>query len=119
MCVSLQAICWKFSEFLSGMNYMRNHVGGIAGFDLVKTQESTTIENVYFIPTVCHFDNNVRNFKIYRFSEYTEELLSSHGTQVRGTDTRRSMDYLRKIIDDAISPEFLIEDFYKNEIVEE
>jgi poly-gamma-glutamate synthesis protein (capsule biosynthesis protein) len=92
---------------------MRNHVGGIAGFDLVEDESGVYIENVSFIPTVCHFDSKARNFKIYRFSEYTEELLRSHGTQVRGTDSYRSMDYLRKIIDDAISEEFLVEDFYK------
>lgn len=108
-------VIYSLSNILSGMNYMRNHVGGIAGFDIIKTGDEACVGNAYFIPTVCHFDNRVRGFKLYKFSDYTEELLRKHGTQVRGTDTYRDMDYLRGIIDDTISSEFLVEDFYKNE----
>ncbi len=111
-------VMYSLGNFLSGMEYMRNHLGGIMGFDLVKMGDKAYVQNPYFIPTVCHFDSRVRNFEIYRLSEYTDELLLKHGTQVRGTDTRRSVKYLKSIIDSTISPEFLIEDFYKTEEAE-
>lgn len=107
-------VIYSLGNFLSGMEYMRNHVGGIAGFDIVKCDETAYVENASFIPTVCHFDNKVRNFCIYRLSEYTGELLREHGTQVRGTDSRRNFEYLKKIVDDTIPQEFLVEDFYKS-----
>lgn len=107
-------VMYSLGNFLSGMEYMKNHIGGIASFDIVKNEDGAFIENVSFIPTVCHFDKNVRNFKIYRFSEYTEQLLKSHGTQVRGTDSTRSMEYLENIITENIDKEFLTEPFYQN-----
>jgi len=111
-------VMYSLGNFLSGMEYMRNHLGGIMGFDLVKMGDKAYVQNPYFIPTVCHFDSRVRKFEIYRLSEYTDELVSKHGTQVRGTDTRRSVKYLRSIVDATISPEFLIEDYYKTEAAE-
>lgn len=106
-------LIYSLGNFLSGMEYMRNHVGGIAGFDIVKVGDRTHVTNAYFIPTVCHFNNRVREFKIYKLSEYTEELLRQHGTQVRGTDSRRNIQYLYDIVDATIDDEFLIEDFYE------
>lgn len=107
-------VIYSLGNFLSGMEYMKNHIGGIVSFDIVKNENGTFVENVSFIPTVCQFDKNVRNFKIYRFSEYTDELLKSHGTQVRGTDSPRTMEYLENIITENIDAEFLTEPFYKN-----
>lgn len=106
-------VMYSLGNFLSGMEYMRNHVGGIAGFDIVKLGGETMIKNASFIPTLCHFNNRVREFKIYKLSEYSEELLRKHGTQVRGTDTRRDFDYLVSLVKQTIPEEFLVEDFYK------
>ena len=60
---------------------------------------------------MCHYNYSVRGFKIYRFSEYTEELENVHGAHK--FDSSMSMRYMRNIIDNAIPEEFLIEDFYK------
>ena len=106
-------VMYSLGNFLSGMEYMRNHVGGIAGFDIVKIGGEALVKNASFIPTLCHFNSRVREFKIYKLSEYSEELLRKHGTQVRGTDTRRDFDYLVSLVKKTIPDEFLIEDFYK------
>ncbi len=105
-------VIYSLGNFLSGMLYIRNHVGGIAGFDIVKVGDAAFIDAPYFIPTVCHQNVSWRKFKIYRFSEYTQELLSAHRCQ-NISDPGRSLEYMRKIIDDSIPQEFLIEDFYK------
>lgn len=106
-------VMYSLGNFLSGMEYMRNHVGGIAGFDIVKIGEEVLVKNVSFIPTVCHFNNRVREFKIYKLSEYSDELIKKHGTQVRGTDSRRDFEYLVGLVKKTIPDEFLVEDFYK------
>ena len=52
------------------MLYMRNMVGGIAGFDLVKAGDAAFVDAPYFIPTVCQYNTSWRKFKIYKFSDY-------------------------------------------------
>lgn len=107
-------VIYSLGNFLSGMLYVRNMVGGIAGFDIVKAGDEAFISSPYFIPTVCHYNTSWRKFKIYRFSEYTPELFSQHRT-VRISDPGKSIDYMRSIIDKTIPNEFLIEDFYRKE----
>lgn len=105
-------VMYSLGNFLSGMLYLRNMVGGIAGFDIVKAGDEVFVQNPYFIPTVCQYDTSWRGFKIYKFSEYTQELLKEHRTQ-RVSDTGKSLEYMRNIIDNAIPNEFLKEDFYR------
>lgn len=70
---------YSLGNFLSGMMYSRNMVGGLFGFTVSKTPVGVMLEDVSFIPTVCQYNNRIRGFKIYRFSEYTEELQKVHG----------------------------------------
>ena len=101
----------SLGNFLSGMMYSRNMVGGILGFDLCKAPNGVSVDNVCFIPTVSQYNKNVRGFKIYRFSEYTEALEKAHGAHK--FDSGMSMKSMRKIIDNAIPKKFLTEDFYQ------
>ena len=105
---------YSLGNFLSGMMYSRNMVGGFLGFDIVKNlgSDGVYIENASFIPTISHYNYDVREFKIYRFSEYTEELENAHGAHK--FDNKMSMEYMRNIINNEIPSEFLIEDFYHN-----
>ena len=107
---------YSLGNLLSGMMYSRNMVGGFLGFDIVKDLggNGVTIENAYFIPTMCHYLHNTQAyaFKLYRFSDYTEKLQKEHGAHK--FDKQMSMDYMRGIIDREIPKEFLVEDFYHN-----
>lgn len=107
---------YSLGNFLSGMMYSRNMVGGFLGFDIVKDfgGNGVHIENAYFIPTMCHYLHNTQayDFKLYRFSDYTEELENVHGAHK--FDSQMSMNYMRSIIDNEIPKEFLIEDYYLN-----
>lgn len=103
-------VMYSLGNFLSGMMYSRNMVGGILGFDIVKAPNGTTVEDVSFIPTVSHYNKSVREFKIYRFSEYTEDLEKEHGAHK--FDSAMSLKNMRKMIENEIPKEFLTEDFY-------
>ena len=103
-------VMYSLGNFLSGMMYSRNMVGGIMGFDIVKAPNGTSVVNASFIPTVTHYNKNVREFKIYKFSEYPEELQKVHGTHK--FENGKTLKTMRKIIDDAIPVEFLKEEFY-------
>ncbi len=108
-------VMYSIGNFMSGMEYMRNMVGGIAGFDIVKFGNQTFIDSPYFIPTISHCNTSWRKFKIYKVSEYTKELFDSHRCQ-RISDPGRSLEYIYNIIDRTIPDEFLIEDFYKDKV---
>ena len=107
-------VVYSLSNILSGMEYMRNMLGGVCTFELVKIGDSAFVTNPCFVPTLCHFNSSVRGFKIYKYSDYTQELLKKHGTQVRGTDVSRDMEYLDKILSNTIDDEFLKEPDYLN-----
>ncbi len=104
-------IMYSLGNFLSGMMYGRNMVGGFLGFDIIKLGDRVYIENAHFIPTVCQYNNRTRGFKIYPFSSYTKELEKAHGAH--RFDPSVSYDAMRRIIDNAIPAEFLTEPFYK------
>jgi len=107
---------YSLGNFLSGMMYSRNMVGGFLGFDIVKDLggNGVHIENAYFIPTMCHYLHNTQayDFKLYRFSDYTEELENAHGAHK--FDGQMSMNYMRNIINNEIPKEFLTEEYYHN-----
>ncbi len=107
-------VMYSIGNFLSGMLYTRNMLGGIAGFDIVKVGNKAHIDAPYFIPTVCQYNTAWRKFKIHKFSEYTAQMLEQHRCQ-RISDPGRSIGYMRDIIDSTIPDEFLIEDFYREE----
>lgn len=104
-------VVYSLGNFLSGMLYVRNNVGGIVGFDIEKDNEGAYVKNPYFIPTVCHYNYEVRGFKIYKLSEYSRELYATHGAYL-SSDAGRRFEYMREIVDKTIPKEFLIEDFY-------
>lgn len=107
-------LAYSLGNFLSGMMYSKFMVGGMLGFDIVKYDDGIKIENASFIPTMCHYlhDGNLANsFKLYRFSDYTEELEKEHGAH--RFDKGMSIEYMRGIIDRMIPDEFLTEDYYK------
>ncbi len=106
-------VIYSLGNFLSGMLYMRNMVGGIAEFELVKVGDKAFVDNPSFTPTVCHNNVNWRKFKIYKFSDYTQALLNGHRCQ-NFSDPGNTLEGLRSIIDKTIPNEFLKEDFYRN-----
>lgn len=97
-----------------------NLVGGAASFDIVMEEnEEPVIENVVFTPTVCHYTANTQvldsldyykreNLKIYRLSDYTEELAKDHGSQYWNSF---DLSTLKGYVSDTIAPDFLPEDY--------
>lgn len=99
-------VAYSLGNLLSGMMYSRNMLGCLLTFDIVKIENQPAyIENVAVTPTMCHYNNSVRGFKLYKFSEYNSELASLHGC--KRYENKISMEYLNGIIDKTISEEFL------------
>lgn len=78
-------VAYSLGNFLSGMYYARNSVGGILSFDIIVSFENEapkiSVENVICTPTVCHYSTKRDGFRIYYLSDYTDSLCMSHGSQ--------------------------------------
>lgn len=81
-------VVYSLGNFISGMLDMNNMLSGMISFDFVKADGSDkiVIENMKWIPLVTHYTgdaNNIiesrENYKVYKLSEYTDELASKHG----------------------------------------
>ncbi len=101
-------VAYSLGNFLSGMYYAKNAVGGILSFDIVISSENETpeinIENVICTPTVCHYSTKRDGFRIYYLSDYTDNLCQTHGAQNFERFTHYDMVSFAK---DHIAEEFL------------
>ena len=108
-------VAYSLGNFLGGMVGLQNAVSGMLQFDVVEKEDGITIENVHFVPLFIHFeqygDNWVddrNNYKIYKISEYTNELASLHAlNNYNNQDVNLSAIY--KIVNDIIDESFLEE----------
>ncbi|MBQ8696916.1 MAG: hypothetical protein IJ519_04265, partial [Clostridia bacterium] len=82
-----------------------NMLGGMLGFDMVKTGDTLTIENPVFTPTVFHFDANFRGNRVYLLEQFTDSLAESHGISHYGNSI--TVDGIKKYLYDTIDKEFL------------
>ena len=113
-------VIYSLGNFIHTQINSKNLVGAYVTFDIVSEKgEEPHVENAVFTPTVCHYTANTavldsldyykrENVKIYKLSEYTEELAKSHGCQYW---TAFTLDTLRGYVTDTIDPEFLPENW--------
>ncbi|MCC8192533.1 MAG: CapA family protein [Ruminococcus sp.] len=81
-----QVLCaYSLGNFLGGMLLDDNSLSGLLSLDVVKSSEGIKIENVHWTPLVIHFEGNQSNieserygYKIYKLSDYTDELADKH-----------------------------------------
>lgn len=76
---------YSLGNFIGGMLTTDNAIGGEIKFDFVKKNDTITIENVKWIPTVIHFEGNQNNimeirynYKAYKLSQYSDKLAKKH-----------------------------------------
>lgn len=81
-----KVICaYSLGNFLGGMLSSDNVLSGIFSLDVVKNTQDIIVENVRWTPLVIHFEGNQGNileersgYKIYKLSDYTDELADNH-----------------------------------------
>lgn len=105
-------VAYSLGNFLSRQQYTKNMVSGLLSFNIKVSAENNEIyvESPIFTPTVCFYNLNNRRIKVYRFSEFTEEMLKNHGCHQFETP---SYSQMIKYVTDTIDKEFLSDDFRK------
>ena len=98
-------VFYCLGNFISAMDNpysMVEMLGRIKVTKSLKTGE-ITLSEPNAVPLINHYDHNYSNIRIYPFSEYTEELGTSHGC--KGT----SYSFFERIISENIPEEYLSE----------
>jgi poly-gamma-glutamate synthesis protein (capsule biosynthesis protein) len=108
-------VAYSLGNFLSAMLHAEHMVGGMLTFSLVK--ETHTVEDVCFIPTVCHYERAVsaatdgktlktrRGIAVFPLDGYTEELANRHGA---GLYADFSLQRIYAIVEGVIDDSFLL-----------
>ncbi len=99
---------YSLGDLVAVMMKASNMLGGLCTFDIVKTGDEITIENVIFNPVVYHFGPSYYNGKLYYLSDFTDELASTFA-KVYGINANK--ESLTAIVRDVIDAEFLPEEF--------
>ncbi|MBR4296006.1 MAG: CapA family protein [Clostridia bacterium] len=99
---------YSLGNCLSTMLYSYYMVGGILTFDIVMNDVGeTVIENPILIPMMCHYSMTRDSLKLYTLENYTDALVSSHGAQLNGAFTMRTLHgYVTDTIDSEFLPEY-------------
>ncbi len=108
-----KTICaYSLGNFISAQSVGQNLIGGILQFDInVKISGETgellepfSFENIELVPTVTHYEYPYSDVRLYKFSDYTEELALKHGVK---SPENFTYSYICEILQKNISPEFL------------
>ncbi len=111
-----ETLCiYSLGNILSTMEPARNLVGMMVGFDIVKTDDSTYVENVEAIPVVTYYEyhpdypgNNAKriNVKLYLLENFTEEQAKSHGCN-DNEKYDKDLDDFKAYITDHVNKKYL------------
>ncbi|MBQ5311744.1 MAG: CapA family protein [Oscillospiraceae bacterium] len=87
---------YSLGNFISAQSVSRNLIGGILNFSVTITDGRKEPAITEFIPIVTHYDSNYANVRLYKLSDYTDELAAAHG--VRAED-EFSIDYIHRYLE--------------------
>lgn len=102
-------VYYSLGNFISGQTDNFNMVGGMAKFDIVKTNGTVTIENPVLTPVITQYETgNLLDVRVYPYYMYTDELVANHGVPYSpiGTAKNWSWDVVNTIIENNVPEEF-------------
>ena len=96
---------YSLGNFISAQSAGRNMISGILKFNVTVTEgEKPVISDIKLTPLVTQYEANYSNVRIYKLSDYTEELAASHGVR---RFTEFSYDYIIKFLKDVVDEQYL------------
>ena len=96
---------YSLGNFISAQSHSRNMISGLLNFNVtIEEGEAPIISDVRLVPIVTQYEWNYSNVRIYKLSQYTEELAKAHG--VHQFD-QFSLEYIENFIKNIIDEQFL------------
>lgn len=106
---------YSLGNFLGMQGYDYNALAGMLSFNIRVGADGISTECVRLTPIVSYFEKDFRSNEIYLLSDFTDELCQKHCVVQRGGDGtfggRMTMSSLRYYLNNAISDEFLADEF--------
>lgn len=102
-------VYYSLGNFISGQTDNFNMVGGMAKFDIVKTDGVVTIDNPTLTPVINQYETGgLKDIRVYPYYLYTDELVANHGVPYSpvGTQKSWSWDIVNTIIENNVPEEF-------------
>ena len=108
-------VIYSLGNCVSGMIEFRNMVEGMITFDFVQdpNTKEITIENLLWTPLVDHYESNSvnfyedrHNFRIYKLSDYSEELASKHALNLIGENV--TLERLKQLTNQVIDERYRV-----------
>jgi len=102
-----ETLCaYSLGNFISAQNIPQNLIGGVLQFNVNVNMDdkSNTITDVKLVPIVTHYDYGYKNIRLYKLSDYTQELASVHGVRAYG---KFNMDYVYNVLKNTIDEKYL------------
>ncbi len=94
-------VFYSLGNFISAQTDSFNMVGGMAEFDLKRTNDQVTVENVQVTPVITHYDDgSLTNLRVYPYYMYTDELVADHGLPNSPWGTAKTWSW--KVIDTIV-----------------
>ncbi|MEG2814458.1 MAG: CapA family protein, partial [Oscillospiraceae bacterium] len=108
-------VAYSLGNFISSQDRAATMLGGMLETEFTKNETGKiSITNVKFNPVINHYDRGRKNIRLYPLDIYTKELASQHGIRSKITgynftsaEQNFSYDYLKSIVNNTISSEFL------------
>ncbi len=104
---SKAVVIYSLGNFISAQDTSGlRMIGGMLNYQIVKDKDTdkTSLGEVKFIPTITHYDSGFKNIRIYKLSDYSEELAAAHGIN---SFSSFSMGYINDYLTSTIPQEFL------------
>lgn len=95
----------SLGNFMSADNQIAGLIGGMADFTLKKdgSTQKVSVENFTLVPLVTHYDNEKKDFSVYKLADYTEELAAAHGIHQETGDTF-TLESIKTMADKFLAP---------------
>lgn len=96
-------VFYSLGNFISAQSDNFNMIGLVGDLNVTKDLHSGSIiiDDVKAKPVITHYDNNYSNVRVYPYSEYNEELASSHG--IHNVNSGNYHDFSMEVIDNIIT----------------
>lgn len=100
-------VAYSLGNFVSEATKEESILGGMLYFEIVRNNESGTIsiENVSLKGIVTHYGIDMSKIRLYRLSDYTNELADVHG--IKDKYKEFSLKYLTGLLSERINKQFL------------
>jgi poly-gamma-glutamate synthesis protein (capsule biosynthesis protein) len=104
-------VFYSLGNFISAQSDNFNMVGLVGDLNITKDLHSGSIiiDDIKAKPVITHYDSNYSNVRVYPYSDYNDDLASSHGihTVSSGNYHEFSMEVIDEILTENVPQEFL------------